>query len=128
MTIDEIRSTVTEMDASLAPTEDGFKTAVLLLALLEKGDDVDALTAFTRLPREFVDVRVRRLRASAVINEDGTLNVDWWDEQHGGIEFWMHVSVAEGLIETVPNSDEATFIAPSEDWPDVIGGDANHEE
>lgn len=108
------------MDGTLAPTEDSFRTAVLLLALLEKGDDVDALTTFTRLPREFVEIRVKRLRANGVIVENGMLNVDWWDEQHGGVEFWMHVSVAEGLIEAVPDSEEATFIEPSNEWPDVV--------
>jgi hypothetical protein len=121
MNLREIEKTVREMDSQLAPTEGGFKTAVLLLALLEKGDDIDALTEFTKLPRDFVQARVERLRSNGVIVENGMLNVDWWDEQHGWIEFWMHVSVAEGLIETVPDQEEATFIAPSNEWPDVIG-------
>lgn len=121
MNLSEIKNTVKQMDEQLAPGADGFKTAVLLLALLEKGEDVDALTAFTQLPHEFVHVRIARLKANGVIAEDGKLDVDWWDEQYGGTEFWMHVAVADGLLERVPDCEESTFIAPSDEWPDVVG-------
>lgn len=115
VTLPVITKEVHRLDPQLKESEDSFKTAVLMLSALSVGTEVDALVKFTRLPESFVAERVGRLKAGGVFKGD-EIHVDWFDEENGGIAFWMDVAVAQGLVE---RTDDAEYV--QEQWPDVIG-------
>lgn len=123
MKLSEIYKTVHDLDKALGEDEDTFKTAALLIALLQMPPDASALSRFLKLPIGFVEERLKRLRAQGVLDANGTVLADWFDEEHGGVAFWMDVAVAEGLLERVPDSDEATYIESNNEWPDVVDGE-----
>lgn len=101
MTLTEIHDTVTELDPDLDPTDPTYHVAALLLASATVGTDPFTLAAFTGEHIEWVMQIAVRLRASGVWEDDGVA-CNWWDEESGGLEFWLDVLVAQGLMERVP--------------------------
>lgn len=98
-TIEDITSAVEGLDPNLDPNLDTFRSALLLLSSAVVGPDEAKVAAFTGLPAAFVAERAERLRASGVWTGEGKIAADWWDEETGGIAFWIDVNVAEGLME-----------------------------
>lgn len=117
ITLPFIKKEVHRLDPALNESEDYFKTAVVMLSALKVGTDVDELVKFTRLPEPFIAERVGRLNASGIFDGD-EIRANWFDEENGGIAFWMDVAVAEGLIERTNNAEYV-----EEQWPDVIGNE-----
>lgn len=56
-TLDAVKKIVFELDESLTEDDDYFKSAVLLLAALNVGHDVQRLAEFTGFPAEFIETR-----------------------------------------------------------------------
>lgn len=96
-TLTFIKQEVRRMDKDLTETESAFRTAVIMLAALSVGQNINKLAAFTKLPKEFVRERAAALRANGIW-QNGKTNAEWFEE-NGGIAFWMDVACAEGLLQ-----------------------------
>lgn len=121
MNLSEIYKTVHELDEALGEEESAFKTAALLITLLQMPPDAQALSRFLKLPLNFVEERLDRLKTQGVLDADGKICTDWFDEESGGVAFWMDVAVAEGILERTSKADETAYVQPDEEWPSVIG-------
>lgn len=98
-TLEGIQTLVRELDQALGDEDDYFKSAVLLLAALSVGQDVERLADFTGFPLEFIEPRAWRLKKNGIW-KDGQTRANWFDEDGGGVAFWMDVALAEGLLES----------------------------
>ena len=97
-TIARIRREVKHLDSALPENDESFKAAVVMLSMLVVGTDVPPLSMFTGYAPDFVEPLVERLQANGVVQRDGTIAANWFDENEGGIAFWMDVCVAQGLM------------------------------
>ena len=95
--LDEIETVVATLDPELDRADDAFKVAVVLLAALVVGADAMKVAELTGYEPEFVQALAARLETSGVW-ADGTTHCDWFGED-GGVEFWLHVAVAQGYLE-----------------------------
>lgn len=86
-----IRQANPGLDAA-SPT---FRTARLLLAARQVGQNIDKLTRFTGDSREFVARCARRLWDNGVWSR-GTTVAAWKDAGENDLAFWADVKVAEG--------------------------------
>lgn len=98
LTIREIRAEVKRLDPALRAWGQDFRAAVMLLSMLVVGTNLTELSAFSRLPRRFVEIRLERLLANGVMLPDGRIAADWFSEESGAWGFWMDVCVANGTL------------------------------
>lgn len=93
----EIEGAVANLEPTLEPASDTFKSAVLVLAALRVGADLERLERLTRYGEEFIALRAVRLRAAGTWG-DAQVVYEWirtpWTEL--GNSFWIDVLVAEG--------------------------------
>lgn len=100
ITYERIKQIVHEMDEGLTDESDpAFRIAALLLSSLQVGPDVIALTVYTGEHAEWIASIADRLVRSKVWTADGKVQANWFDDETGGIEFWMDVAVGNGLVE-----------------------------
>lgn len=97
-TIERVRDQVKQMDPSLTETDSAFESAVILLSALVVGPAVRRVAQFTGYPQRRVSERFARLKAGGVIR-GGKMVIEWFDEEGGGIAFWLDVLVAEGQMQ-----------------------------
>lgn len=91
------REKVSRMSPRLAPDSSEFRAAVLLLAGVEVGHNVDRLARLTGYPPDFVARCARRLYDNGVWRGGETCSP--WHDQAGGDEaFWADVRVAVGQM------------------------------
>ena len=95
LTIQEAEDVVREMDPNVR--EEDVQVGGLLIASAVIGNDEQALAVFTGYEPDFIATCGRRLRDNGVWVGD-ELCVDWWDEETGGVAFWMDVCIAQGLM------------------------------
>ena len=98
MTLNEIKAEVKKMDPQLDRRTKAFKAAVCLLSALQVGADSEAVSKFTGYPRKLVDAFTERLISGGVWREGKTC-CEWFEEDNGGIAFWLDVCVAQGLMD-----------------------------
>ncbi len=95
-----IKEAVKEFDPSLEGADDdvGFKIAVVLLAALSEGTDVQRLAAFTGYSEVFIAGIACRMREAELWVEDRVCCGQWFEGDfiHPDL-FWADVLVAEGL-------------------------------
>lgn len=89
---------VARLDPRLAPDSTRFRSAVLLLAARELGQNVDRLARFTRYPREMVARCARRLVDNGVWKQGETVSRWAADPREDPEAFWGDVGVAEGKL------------------------------
>ena len=97
-TIDVIRDEVRALAPALSERDQAFTTALILLSALVVGPNDQAVADFTGLSLSTVQKRTRNLRAGGLWGHDGKIHADWFDEETGGISFWLDVAVADGLM------------------------------
>jgi len=87
-------------------------TAKLLLCAINFGcKNIDNLAFRAKLPRDtFVRPRARRMRASGLWNDDGSVTFEYMDgpPEYQCTEFILHVLTAEGEVECVERGDKLT--------------------
>jgi hypothetical protein len=89
--------------------ENEWKTGRMMLAILHVGTaDADQLAKITGYSRDFVRIRVKRLRAQKVLVGPKVFRVEWFDEDWkiSSVSFVLDVLVAEGLVDRMPTPDE----------------------
>lgn len=96
-TLDDVHALVHLLDPNLARGED-FDGAVVLLASLIVGPVDEFISAFTRLPIEFVTSLGDNLRANGTWS-DGHVSCAWLDEDDGPVSFWLDLAAAQGLVD-----------------------------
>ena len=107
LTLEQVRDAVREMDDALDEHDDAFSVAVTMIAAVNQGHhDIRRLTTFTGYERKHVGAWVNRLRAGGVFigepNDPMFAVADWFDDEAGGIAFWLDVGVAQGFLERTP--------------------------
>lgn len=102
MTFDEIVDAVTELDPNLGRDDPGFDVAVLLISSAHVGTDPFALASFTGFNIEWIAQIGERWQASGVWTDEGVAGAGWFDDETGGIEFWLDVNVGLGHLEAAP--------------------------
>ena len=93
----EVEADVQSLDPALDRDDEAFKVAVVLLAALQVGADVERVAEFTQFDREWLEGVAANLTASGIW-QDGHTACSWFEEG-GGIEFWIDVLVGQGLVE-----------------------------
>jgi hypothetical protein len=107
-------------NADVEPHSDRFRAAILLLAALEIGHNVDALARFTRLDRAFVAKCARRLIDNGVWSGGRTV-ADWTADDEASGAFWNDVAVAEGKLNRRASADGVLEWAPAGVWRKTYG-------
>ena len=94
-----VKEALLEIDPDLEGNEEDstYQTALVLMAALRCGPEVDALTRFTQLPREFVQQIHQRMVRADLWTELG-VRCDHWFVENAicVVAFWVDVLVAEG--------------------------------
>jgi len=87
-----------ELDPAMKGCEDepGYRTAIVLLAALESGPNVEALSRFTGYSPEFVREIAWRSVEAGLWTDDDVCCEHWFtdDGQVKGVAFWMDTLVA----------------------------------
>ena len=111
----DVQQRVRILDPAAEPSSSRFRAAIVLLAAVELGQNVDRLSRFTRLERPFVAKCARRLVDNGVWQGGNTVAAWTWDLQAGRREFWNDVGVAEGkLCRRINNTGEMEWAAAGE--------------
>ncbi len=98
MTLKEIKKEVHHLDKTLKDEDDNdFKVAVVLLSSAIMGPNIKRLSKFTRYPRRWIAPLSRNMRKNKLWGK-GVIYNDWFNK-NGGIEFFLHCAVAQGLVE-----------------------------
>jgi hypothetical protein len=91
---------VTRLDESLSREDAAFKTAVLLLVATVHGQDTKKLAEFTGYDPLFIEPIKTNLRKARIWLRNGKIDCgEWFEEDTGGIAFWMHVACAQGFLD-----------------------------
>lgn len=91
------RAIVKEMDPNLKEDDEGFKAAMVLVGAAQVGTSAEKIAERTGLPRSLVRKYVKRARQQRIFQRD-QIACDWFDEEHGGVAFWLDVCVLRGLM------------------------------
>jgi hypothetical protein len=105
-TIERVRREVKRMNPALDEENDGFAAAVVLISSVILGPNVRRIARFTGYSRCRVAEWGRRLRENGIWQGDRVGAAGWFEED-GGLEFWLHVAVAQGLLRMVDASSGA---------------------
>lgn len=84
-------------NSDIDPQSDSFKAAVLLLAAVDYGQNIDILARRTGVERSFVAKCARRLIDNGVW-VSGQMVTEWSPEDEASGSFWNDVAVAEGKL------------------------------
>jgi hypothetical protein len=97
-----VKEALEELDPAMKGCEDepGYRTAIVLLAALESGPNVEALSRFTGYSPEFIREIAWRSVEAGLWTDDDVCCEHWFtdDGQVKGVAFWMDTLVAEGLF------------------------------
>jgi hypothetical protein len=97
-TLESWQARVRRYNSDIDPTSDRFRTAVLLLAALDVGQNIDVLARKTSYSRAFVAKVARRLIDNGVWSGGKTIS-EWAPaDEASGVAFWNDVAVAEGRL------------------------------
>lgn len=100
ITVGNCKKEIERMDPNINKDDEAYKVAVLLMyGSLSGKHHSKTLYAKTLYPMEFIKTVVKRLKDNGVW-ENGKTNASW-DGESGGVEFWLHVTVGLGFIESV---------------------------
>jgi hypothetical protein len=96
------REVLEELDPAMKGCEDepGYRTAVVLLAALQLGPNVDALSRFTGYSWDFVRAIAGRSIEAGLWTEDD-VGCDHWFAEDGQVRcivFWADTAVDQGLL------------------------------
>ena len=79
--------------------EDIYRCAIVLMASVVIGNDVEHLAAFTQYPREFLNAISTRMQ-EAELWVDDLIRCEHWNDKNGknrfDLDFWMDTLVAHG--------------------------------
>lgn len=102
-TLAQYKDEVRRLDPKLSADDKFFHAAVVLLAALQLGQNVRTLSKFTGYPPAFVQQIADRMRANKIwVN--GKTRCNWFDEEGGGLEFWLDVAAAFDLVRRAPSN------------------------
>ena len=93
----DLEARVRRYNSDIDPASDTFRAAVLLLASLEFGQNVEGLARRTGFPRSFVAKCARRLIDNGVW-VGGETAAEWSADDEASGAFWNDVAVAEGKL------------------------------
>ena len=93
--LEQVRHIVDERVEKCDPT---YETAVVMVAALFVGSNVEAIVGLTGCARDFVESIASRMRASSVWTDDGVDYEDWFsgDALRETAAFVLDLGVAEG--------------------------------
>ncbi|MCI0433164.1 MAG: hypothetical protein L0271_05865 [Gemmatimonadetes bacterium] len=114
-TLDQIKARIRRYNADLPPSSPTFEAAVILLAGLEFGHNIDMLARRTGYDRGFVARCARRLTDNGVWKQDRT-NAEWSQADEASGTFWNDVAVAEGHMCRRVHPDGHFEWAPAGYW------------
>lgn len=106
MTLNKIKKVIKELDDKIKETDEGFKCAVVLLALTEKPQRIKDIAEFTQIERPLVARFMKNFRANKIIRNGKIRHSGWFDKESGGIAFWIDVSCGLGFLQRT--SQQAT--------------------
>lgn len=101
MKIEQIKECVRNLDPNLKEVDDGFKVACILIKGTETQNVYD-ISKFFGYPLPFIKKVAYRLQENGVWKpgrNGGITYCDWFDEETGGISFWLDVNIGLGFIE-----------------------------
>ena len=104
---DRLETALRALDETADPKKD--KTALILLALHFMGPTASAgrIARLLQIEDSRVAVVKGRLAAGGIISPESGFDVQWMDEEAGGIAFWMDVNVGDGYMERNKNAEGA---------------------
>jgi hypothetical protein len=97
-----VKAALEELDPAMQGCEDepGYRTAIVLLAALELGPNVEALSRFTGYSPKFIrEIAWRSVEAGLWTDDD--VCCEHWFTQDGQVRlvvFWADTAVAEGVL------------------------------
>jgi hypothetical protein len=113
--IRDFEAKIRHYNSDLKPTDPAFRAAVILLAGLEYGHNIDMLARKTGYDRAFVSRTARRLIDNGVWKAGVTI-ADWSSSDEASGTFWNDVAVAEGKMCRRINTDGRVEWAPAGFW------------
>ena len=99
---EHIKKMVKLADPNLEEDDETFTVAMVLIASLHKGPDMDKIADFLELDVEDLRLYEDNLRNSEVW-KDGKIHIEWLGDEDeetsfDAIPFWCDVMVAQGLL------------------------------
>jgi hypothetical protein len=113
--VQSLESRIRRYNSDIDAGSDTFRAAVLLLASLEYGQNVELLARRTGYPHSFVAKCARRLIDNGVWSE-GRMVASWSPQDEASGAFWNDVAVAEGKLCRRANADGEIEWAPAGYW------------
>jgi hypothetical protein len=96
-----------DIDPTCAGDEanEGYQTAIVMLAAMIEGPDVKCLSNLTNYPQHFIEAIARATEAAKLWSKKG-VNYDHWfvGDQLRCVAFWSDVLVAQGILCRTRNS------------------------
>lgn len=114
-TVAELEARIRHYNSDLDPADPRFRAAVILLAGIEYGHNIDQLARKTGYDRAFVARVARRLIDNGVWKAGVTV-VDWSAADEASGTFWNDVAVAEGKMCRRIGPDGRIEWAPAGFW------------
>lgn len=113
--VQSLEARIRRYNSDIDSGSDTFRAAVLLLASLEYGQNVELLARRTGYQRSFVAKCARRLIDNGVWSQGRTV-ASWSVEDEASGAFWNDVAVAEGKLCRRANPDGEIEWAPAGYW------------
>jgi hypothetical protein len=114
-TAESLQARITAMDPAVSVQSPGYEAALILLASVHVGQNVDRLARFTGLRRDVVARCARRLVDNGVW-QDGNIVCRWLDTPEDTDSFWADAAVAEGRLCRRMGDDREMEWAPQGYW------------
>ena len=114
-TVRDFEARIRHYNSDLQPSDPTFRAAVILLAGLEYGHNIDLLARKTGYDRAFVARTARRLIDNGVW-KSGVTVADWSSSDEASGTFWNDVAVAEGKMCRRIGGDGRIEWAPAGFW------------
>ena len=115
VSVKELEARIRRYNSDLEPNSPTFRSAVILLAGLEYGQNIDLLARKTGYDRSFVARVARRLIDNGIWKAGATI-ADWTSSDEASGTFWSDVAVAEGKMCRRIGADGRPEWAPAGFW------------
>ena len=99
MTLEEIKEMVSEGDPGLDPTDEAYKTQVILLTSAVVGPNIKRIAKFTGYPRAAIAQRGANWRAAGIWDGGKVIADNWDDPDKGWLGFILQSMVGDGILE-----------------------------
>lgn len=92
-----VRKELKRMDPNLSPDDESYRYALVMLTACQVGPNADKIARRARMPRSEARTLTAACRRTGIFKGTRVAGGHWF-KKGGGMDFWLDVCVAQGLM------------------------------